>query len=80
MVLQRMSSLMRKRQLMRRQRRKALRYDWRIMVKLKEEIRVFYMSSDQPQSTNMMEPSQTFTWHLQVKNSRNPFHFNINLV
>jgi hypothetical protein len=48
MVLHRMSSLMRKRQLMRRQRRKALRYDWRIMVKLKEEIRVFYMSLDKP--------------------------------
>ncbi len=45
-----------KRQLMRRQRRKALRYHCRIMVKLKEETRVFYMSSDQPQSTNMMEP------------------------
>ncbi len=25
-------------------------------MKLKEETRVFYMSSNQPQSTNMMEP------------------------
>jgi hypothetical protein len=31
------------------------------MVKLKEETRVFYMSSNQPQSTNMMEPLMAAT-------------------